>query len=146
MSQPNRILAMAVGALIVLAVVAAFVGASRPEPELDPDTPDGVVLAYVRAMLERDPERGAELLAPTLGCTVDDLADAFVPDSARVVRDDVTERGDSATVRLEITEGGGSGPLDSEFTHTEEFRLARRDGQWLIVEFPWPVYFCERGD
>lgn len=139
-------LGFVVAATVLLAIVAAVVAARREPPTLDLDTPDGVVQAFLRAVLEGDDESAAALLSPSTGCDATDIANAFVTDSARILLVESDEDGDDATVTVEITESSGSGPFEgSEFSHEETFSLADEDGSWLIVGEPWPLYFCDRG-
>lgn len=145
LSRPNRVLVVVVGAVVILAVVAAVVAATRPPPTLDPATPDGAVQTYLRAMLEGDTETAVARLSPSTGCDEDDVSSAFVTDSARIVLVDSTVDGATAIVTVEITESSGSGPFDgSEFSHEERFTLRNEEGSWLLVDEPWPLYFCDR--
>lgn len=146
MARPNLILGAAVAVIAALAVVAAVVAGSQPEPTSDPTTPDGVVLNYVRALLERDTESAAAALSPSLGCDASDLAASYTPNAARVVLVETTEEDSTARVTVEISVSGGDGPFGGgEYTSRETFELEQGDNTWLIAGSPWPVYFCERG-
>ena len=145
LSRSNRILAVVVGSVAVLAVIAAVVAATRPPPTLDPATPDGAVQIYLRAMLEGDTETATARLSSSTGCDEGDVASAFVTNSARIVLVDSTVDGATAIVTVEIIESSGSGPFEgSEFSHEERFTLRNEEGSWLLVDEPWPLYFCDR--
>lgn len=145
LSRPNRVLVVVVGAVAMLAVIAAVVAVTRAPPTLDPATPDGSVQTYLRAMLEGDTETAAARLSSSTGCDEDDVTSAFVTDSARIVLVDSTVDGATAIVTVEITESSGSGPFEgSEFSHEERFTLRNEEGSWLLVDEPWPLYFCDR--
>ena len=135
-----------IGGVAVIAIIAiAAVALSRSEPEtLDPGTPEGVVQAYVRAILDGDDDTAIGLFSDELRerCTEGDFGQhGYVPDAARVVLRTVNDFGGSARVTIAITEGGG-GFGDSGYTFEEEFRLDRSGDTWVITRAPWPYYDC----
>lgn len=138
-SRSNLVLAIIGAMVVVLAVVAGVVAATRPDPPADLSTPDGTVQAYVTALVRQDEDSVRRLLDPDLGCT------APLPDyvSARVSLSIVSvERdGDRATVVVEITEHG-QGPFDA-WSHRETFELDRVAAGWRVTGEPWPVYKCK---
>lgn len=145
LSRSNRVLTVVVGSVAILAVIAAVVAATRTPPTLDPATPDGAVQIYLRAMLEGDTETAAARLSSSTGCDEADVSAAFVTDAARIVLVDSTVDGATAIVTVEIIESSGSGPFEgSEFSHEERFTLRNEEGSWLLVDEPWPLYFCDR--
>lgn len=141
--RPNRILAIVVGAMVVLAAVVVVLSANRSTAEYDPGTPEGTVQAYLQAVTAGDYAEAATFLDPSGDCDVDDLDRAGSPDSARVylVRTEVED--DTATVTVEITVPSG-GPFDTAgSSETHLFRLTRSGGDWRLTGTPWPLYFCE---
>jgi len=50
----NRALAIFVGAVVLLAVIAGLVIANRGAPAVDPHTPEGVVQQYLQAVIAGD--------------------------------------------------------------------------------------------
>lgn len=145
-SRPNRVLAVVVAAVVILGIVAGVVAANRTVPILDPETPDGAVQTYLRAILEGDDEMAADLLSPSTGCDATDVAAAFATDSARIVLLESAVDGDTAAVSVEITESAGEGPFGAaEFSHEEHLTLRNEGGRWLLAGEPWPLYFCDRG-
>lgn len=141
-SRANRVLAIVVGVVVVAGVVAAVLTATHDVPTYDRRTPEGVVQAYLIAVIDGDHDAAAAFLAPGSACTVDDLDRAYVPDGVRVVLRDTTVDGDTAEVAVDITSSSG-GPLDSsEFTEQQTFRLRQADGDWRITGRPWPMYDC----
>lgn len=139
----NRVLAVFVGAVVVLAVVAGLVVAHRATPALDPHTPQGVVQEYLKAVIARDYPAAAELLSPSSGCRVSDLAAANAPGSARVVLDHTALDGDHAVVTVDVTEDSGDGPFGpSGFSHTEHITVQRESGAWKIIGSPWLLPSC----
>lgn len=145
-ASPNRILATIVGALVAVVVAVAVVAATRPPPELDVGTPQGIVQAYVRAVFDGEIAEAAGHITAESECGVEDLERARAADSARVVLLDTRVDGDSASVEVEIVHSGGSGPFDGyEWSEETTFSLIRSGGTWQLTGEPWPLYFC-RGD
>lgn len=144
-SRPNRVLAIVVGGIAVIAVVAGVLAATRPVATYDRSTPEGVVQAYLEAVVGGDHQEAAGFLAKDSGCTVEDLDRAQTPDGVRVVLRDSEVRGDTAQVKVDVVLSTG-GPLDSsEFAEEHTFRLTRTPGSWRITGEPWPMYECGRG-
>ena len=138
----NRVLAVFVGAVVLLAVLAGVVVANRDTPDLNPGTPEGVVQEYLQAVFDGDYPAGAGLLSPSSGCDVADLAAGYVPESARIVLDHSAVTGDHAVVTVKVTEGTGGGPFDSGYSHTERITVQRESGVWKITGSPWLLSSC----
>lgn len=145
-SRAGKVLAVVVGVLVLLAVVAGVVSATRDRADLPPGSPEAVVQDYVAAVYDGDVDAAAAHLAADSGCTVEDLGQAFAEPATRVVLRDSRIDGDRATVRLDFVRGG-DGPFQGEWTQEEAFRLARSDGSadWAITGAPWPMYGCGEG-
>lgn len=148
MSRANRILLIALAAIVVLAVVAAVVSATRPTAELEAGSPEATVQAYVDATLAGRVDEAARLLDPAGECGVEDLqrSTGMGMQMARVVLvDSATEgsgEGSTATVQVELVYASG-GPFDtSEYRDKHTYRLVRSDGRWLLTGVPWPLYDC----
>ena len=140
-SRPNRILAIVVGVIAVIGVVAAVLSATRQVPKYEPGTPVGVVQAYLTAVIDGDHQDAVELVTAST-CTVEDLDRAYLPDDVRVVLRDSEVDGDAAQVKVDVVMLSG-GPLEgSEYVEEHTFRLTRAGGQWLITGSPWPTYEC----
>ncbi|GAA5162208.1 hypothetical protein [Ornithinimicrobium tianjinense] len=139
--RAGKVLAVVVGVLVLLAVVAGVISATRERPELPAGSPEATVQDYVTLIYDDDLEGAAELLDPDGSCTVEDLDLAFVDQAARVVLRDTSVDGDRATVRVGLVHPSGS-PLGDEFTQDETFRLVRSPDGWVITGDPWPVYGC----
>ncbi len=137
--RPNLVLT-AVGVLVLLlAGVAGFLAAKDRSVELDPATPEAAAQMYVAAVIARDGEAAASLLAPGSQC--DNLLDYYAPDAASITVQKVTlsNNGESAEVTLEISERTDA---FSEWTHGEVFTLTKTGDQWLVTGDPWPNYGC----
>lgn len=142
-SGPNRILALLVGVVVVLAGVAGTVVANRSTPTLDLNTPEGTVQAYLQAVVDGDSATAADLLSPSSDCEASDVASAYAPSSARIVLERTTGDADRAVVTVDITEGSGDGPFGgSGYSHSERLAVEREDGVWKITGAPWPLYSC----
>jgi hypothetical protein len=139
----NRVLAIFVGAVVLLAVLAGVVVANRASPDLNPGTPEGVVQEYLKAVFAGDYPVAAGLLSPSAGCNPSDLAAGYLPASARIVLDHSAVNGDHAVVTVNVTEGTGGGPFDSGgYSHTERIIVQRESGIWKISGSPWLLPSC----
>lgn len=141
-SNPGRVLAVVVGILVALAVVAGVLSARRGGGELPPGSPQAAVQDYLSAVYDRDLDAGAELLDPEGRCTVEDLErNAYDPDARVVLRSSEVD-GSTAVVRVELVHGE-QGPLGSgEWAEEESFRLRQVGERWVITGEPWPMYSC----
>jgi hypothetical protein len=144
--RPNRVLAIVVGSIALLALVAAVLAATRPEPEFDPATPEGTVQGYLRAVFEEDEDQALTYLAADTECDRNDFRGVIPSDSARVVLLSAAVDGDEATVTVEIFYAGGNDPFDTyEWSEEQAFELDREGDRWVLVDEPWPLYFCREG-
>lgn len=140
-SRPNRTLAIVVGIIAVLGVVAGVWSATRPVPKYERGTPVGVVQAYLTAVINGDHQNAVELVTGST-CTVEDLDRASFPEGVRVVLRDTEVDGATAQVKVDVVMPSG-GPLEgSEYVEKHTFRLTRVGGDWLITGSPWPMYEC----
>lgn len=137
---PNRVLALLVGAVLLLAVVAGIVVANRSAPALDPETPEGTLQAFLQALVDEDYGAAADFLSASSACDAADIV--YYPDSSRIVLDRVTVDGDTAVVTVRVTESGGDPFGGSGWSHTERVTLEREDGDWKVTGSPWLLY-CE---
>lgn len=142
-SGPDRALALLVGSVVSLAVVAGVVVANRSVPDVDPGTPEGVVQEFLQHIVDGDYPAAADLLAPSSGCDLSDVSAAYAPESARVVLEDSAVDGDRAVVTVDVTEGSGDDLFGSSgYSHTERITVERDDGAWKIAGSPWLLYSC----
>ena len=127
----------ALAALVVLAVVFSFVGDS----ELDPDTPEGVVQDYVRAVIAGDRQAARSYLADELdGCGT--RFPRYLADRAFSMEwiDTIVEAGE-AWVTVSVAEAD-QGIFGSYRPETYEFRLSSADSGWRITHQEWPWFEC----
>lgn len=134
--------------VIVLAVIAL----NREPIELDPDTAEGTVQAYLQAISDSDFEAAFDLLDPELydGCTAADLAtsvDRDQPFTAVLDTDNISEFGDVVSVPARM-QFGSTGPLGNGWTSWETFNVTDSSGEWLITDEAWPYFYwsCREGD
>jgi hypothetical protein len=145
-TRPDRILLIVLAALAVVAAVAGVLAAIRPVPEYDRATPEGVVQAYVTAVIDDDHDEAARFLADTSPCSVADLDRAFLPDGVRVVLREARVTGDTARVVVGVATSSGELFDGSENTETHTFRLTSSGGTWLVTGQPWPMFDCDGED
>lgn len=144
MSRANRILAVALAAIVILAVVAAVISANRPTAELEPGSPEATVQAYVGAAIDGKVDEAARLLDPAGDCGIDDLTrySGGGTQTARVVLVDSTIEGSTATVEVDLVFAPGGRFDTSEYSERHTYRLKRSGNGWLLTGVPWPLYDC----
>ncbi|WP_156875741.1 hypothetical protein [Ornithinimicrobium pekingense] len=142
-NRAGVVLAVAVGVLLLVAVVAAVLSATRPGPQLTEGSPEAAVRDYVAAVVEGDREAAAARLDPEGPCTEEDLRLVGEPSDGRIVLRDVELDGAEATVRVDVVHDG-EGPFGAgEWRDELRFDL-RRDGEhWVVTGEPWPMYGCQ---
>lgn len=144
-TRPSRVLAIVVGLVVLVTVLVGVLAANRSATEYDRATPEGVVQAYVEAVLDGSFEVAADLLSEDSPCDVGDLDSNYLPEYDRVVLLDSEVDGDSARVEIEaVTVEGPFGAFDYGERHT--FRLERSGTEWRITGRPWPMFECFKGD
>ena len=143
-SAPGRVLAVVVGAVALLAVVAGVISALSDDSVYDRSTPEGAVQVYVTAVIDGDHGTAAELLDEEGSCELSDLDESWVPEETRVVLRGTSLDGDRADVWVGIARSS-SGELfgGSEQFEGHTFRLAGGPGEWRIIGRPWPLYSCD---
>jgi hypothetical protein len=138
----NRILAALVGAVVLLAVLAGVVVANRATPELNRDTPEGVVQSYLKAVFDEDYSKAIGLLSTSTRCDVSDVA-ASAPEPVQIVLDHSAVEGDHAVVTVDVTEGSGDDPFGpSGYSHKERVNVQRDGGVWKITSL-WLLPPCD---
>ena len=140
--QPNRVLAIVAGLVVLVAVVAAVVAANRQPVTYDRGTPQGVVQSYLGAVVAGDHAEAAGYLAPGGPCDVVDLDRSSVPDGIRVVLRDTKVDGDRAQVMVDVVTTSGDLFGGSEYSEPQTFRLGRTGQEWRVQGVPWPMYDC----
>ena len=152
MDSSTRILIGVVAGVILLVVLAIALPrlVNQEEATYPPDSPEGTVQRYIRAVIDEDPETAIALLTEqnTTDCAMEELRERMgysysSLDRYRVRLGEVEEI-DPETVTVNIGTTYISQPdlfeipNDSD-TREYEFELQRSpDGFWLIAESEWP--------
>lgn len=126
--------------LVALALVLVFTRGTGTPP--DPRSPEGVVQAYVTAVLSGDRQQAAGMLgAPALaGCRASGMTDT--PDM-RVALLGSTIQASRATVEVLITQNPGSRPFGlGNNGYNDSFQLAKQGERWVIELAPWTLLAC----
>lgn len=144
--ERNRIVAIALGAAIVLSLVLLGVSALMEDPvSLDPDTPEGVVQSFVVAIAEERWVDARSLLDSELAeaCEASDLSMARDQDISRVVIDGVSDTDGSVAVDVTIVHTSLDNPIDpSTWDEDVSFILTTEHDGWVIDELSWPYVPC----
>lgn len=139
--SPNRVLALAVGLIIVLVAVVAVVSSTRSTLVIDKSKPAWAVQNYLKAFLAGKNAEAAKMISPESECTVVDVDRAYVIDNSRVVLLSTSTNGNTAEVRVRV-EFPVNGPFGDSPTEDHTFRLTDSNGTWLLTGIPWPLYNC----
>lgn len=140
--RAGKVLAIAVAVLVLLAVVAGVLSATRPRAQLPEGSPEAVVQQYVTAVFEQDLDAAADHLDPDGDCDVEDLEMAYTERDARVVLRSTDVDGATATVRIDLVNADNAPFGGNEWTQEERFELTDLGDRWVITGEPWPVYSC----
>ena len=161
MDSSTRILLGVVAGVILLVVLAIALPrlVTQEEATYPPDSPEGTVQRYIRAMIDEDPETAIALLTEhnKTDCALRELRERMGRSAANMrpippaldryrVRLGNVEEIDSENVTVTIGISYISEPDLFEFpndrnTFEYEFELQRSpDGFWLIAESEWPHY------
>ena len=143
--SPNRALVIVLAVVAVVAVAAGVIAANRPVTEYDRGTPEGVVQAYLAAVVDGDHDEAARFLSEESPCSAVDLDRAHLPDGLRVVLREAEVEADSARVEVDVAQSSGGLFDGSEHTEKHSFRLSRASGTWLVTGRPWPMVECGEG-
>ena len=143
--NPTRVLAVVVGALVVIAAAAALFAANRGSAHYAAGTPKATVQAYLTAVLKGDADGAATHLAPSSACDREDLMGVTVADTTRVHLVRATTTPDSAQVRVAIDRTDPGDPFAAGEAEETVYHLTRSGGQWLLEGTPWPLYDCSGG-
>jgi ketosteroid isomerase-like protein len=145
-----------VALLTVASLISLLVTRFQPPAGLL-KTPEGVVTAFVQAIQAGNADQAWSYVSPSATVAGPPPAPPTRPvigkddfrreveatrgqQPARIRILDVSRNGDSATVRLEVTEVSG-GLFSSPSSHTVSLTLSRQDGSWLITSDPSPWQF-----
>ncbi len=151
MDSSTKILIGVVAGVIILVILAVALPRLIDDEEATypPDTPEGAVQRYIRAVIEEDANTALLLLTEenNTPCATDELRDRITSpsyDRYRVRLGDVEEV-DSETVIVTVGVAYRDEPdlfelPNNRDTFENEFELHRtQDGYWRIAESEWPI-------
>ena len=150
-SSSARWLAGITAGVVLLAVVAVVVtlaaGSGDPEP-LPEGSPEAVVQDFIIAIDDGDYSVAYRLLDEDARsqCLENDFRNRVSRGQStdmRVQLDSVHLFDDEASVTVKVRTFSGSPPFDfSESNYTTTFQLLDVDGEWTILNAPWPFSGC----
>lgn len=127
-------------------LVGGVVGALREPADLDPDSPEGVVQAYLQAVLDEDYAEAAGYFAAETAerCDSEAFADAWIGDWQTADLEDVRMRGAEAqvTVRFRSPSAPPPVPAGNGYRRSQTLTLVEEDGAWRLTGTPWPLRHC----
>lgn len=145
--KPDRVLAVVIGAVVLVAVVAGIVAATRPSNEFQPGTPEAAVQGFVQGLIDGDASEAAGFFASGSDCDVGDIERASGLDPARVLLQNADIEDGTARVTVEVVTGPGGGPFDlDEYRQSHTYDLVQEGDEWRITNEPWPLFSCRVDD
>jgi hypothetical protein len=129
-----------VALLLVIAVVVVLVRTSA-RATLDAASPEGVVQRYSQAVLDGDDATAAKYFK---GSPDDCGYYDSQSDNLRLTFKSTHISGDTATVRVTVSQNYGGGPFSNyEYSTDERFTLVKSSGTWVIIEAPYEIILCD---
>lgn len=141
-TRANRVLGIAVGLLVLLAVVAGVISTQQSPRTFETGTPEATVQTYLQAVQEQDAQTAVAQLGPDAGCTVNDFVHGGHSEPDRAVVTESSVRGDSAQIHVDLVYGGGLFGGEG-WSDQITFPLERSGDVWVISTMVWPYYGCE---
>ena len=143
--ERNTKLGLIVASTAAISLVAVVVAALSGDPvALDPETPEGVVQAYVTAVADEDWSEVQAFLSEDLRerCDLSELPLGRVDEISRVSIDDVSVSGDVAVVDVVITHASADDPLSTSTWDEDATFVLVDEGGWIFDEMSWPYFPC----
>jgi|GEM_PF-3489127 len=133
----------AMGALVVLVILAALAIGLRGNKEFAAGTPEAAVQDYLAAALEADDEATITALEPARrpACrtALSERNGSFRSSGIGFELDSMTETGATARAQLTRRSGGGGDLFESSVrTSDQTIELTKLDGQWYVSSTTWP--------
>jgi len=140
-ARPDRTLIAILSVIAAIVVIAIVVVFTRGGPtQVDPTTPEGVVQAYSRAMVDSDYETARSFLASDVRDNCDRAEPNFI-EGLRMTIISTDDRGSSAVVRVAMEYGSGAFG-GSSYEYDGLFALTREGDSWKLESAPWELALC----
>ena len=139
----SRLPLMAMGAVVVLAILMAIAIGLRSAPDYPPDSPEAALQAFLQAGLDGDEDQAIAVL-------VDDARDRCdreirlnhcdrTSSGTGFELDRITIDGAAATAEVTLRQSNTSDPFEGTSRRLDlRFELVEVDGEWLVSEADWP--------
>ena len=137
----NRILLIIALVSLMLVALSAIVTVNRDEVKLSPNTPEGVIQLFLKAIIEGKNDQAASYFSADSKCDDSDIDRAYVSDTLRINLVSTTVEGESAYVKVDANTGSG-GPFEDGYTESHTYRLIKESRSWRIEGIPWPLWDC----
>jgi hypothetical protein len=149
--QDRFLLAIVAGTVLLVVIsilVVVLFGRDRPAPPADPNSPTGVVQAYIESVRDGDMQRARSYLTRDARAQVEarDRQDIYRPsrdDNVRLVVETISTTDTTAEVKVTISRFyARSDPFSSNTSHRDvTVKLIREDGAWRISQPVEPYTF-----
>jgi hypothetical protein len=137
--RPEISIAIAVGAIVVLAIVAVL--ASPRAADYPSGSPERALQSYLDAVIKGDMVTAFTFISEESDCTFQNLENSYVGEIKGVTLENSRVTGDEAKVSVRIEYGDG--PLfGGSYGEQHSFALVKESGDWKIDGGAWPMYEC----
>jgi Tfp pilus assembly protein PilE len=136
----NRALGAVVAVILVIASIVVAVG-SRPVAKIDTSKAEGVVQAYLTAVMDRNFDEAATYFAADSACKAEFFTQTWVPENAQISLVSVTNSATATTVTVTADIPSGD-PFGGSYQERHSFRLTPSGPTWRLAGSPWPLYDC----
>ena len=141
----SRLPLLAMGALVVLAVIVAIALGLRGPEDLPDGTPEAAVQDYLQAVLDGDDDAIRALLATDKLAECDEAFfeySSYGIDGVGFELDDIEVTGDTARAELTQRSSSTGDPFEGSRRYGQEIvELRREGGEWKIDGASWPWRF-----
>jgi hypothetical protein len=137
--RPELSIAIAVGAIVLIAVVAVF--AAPRAAEYPTSSPERALQSYLDAVIKQDKVKAFSYISADSECTFQNMENAYIAEVKGVTLENSQINGDRAKVTVKIEYGGG-GFLGDSYGEQYSFALVKESGEWKIEGGAWPMYEC----
>lgn len=139
--RANGVLALIAAVALLLIAVSLFVTSNREATKYAPDTPEGVVQLYLKAIIEGKHDKAADYFVADSECDASDIDRAYVSDTLRVNLVSSEIDGNAAYVKIEANLGSST-LFESGYNESHTYRLTRESSNWRLLGIPWPLWDC----
>jgi hypothetical protein len=141
--NPVAMLGLAMGAVVLLAVVAMILAEARRNTTYPEGSPQRTVQNYLEKVANDEKVIAYSYVAKESPCTQKDMDAAFGEPIDRTIVQFARIDGDRGVIGIRLEMGyGGGGVFGGRSTQDHTFTLVREGSQWKLTDQIWPMTSC----